>query len=411
LTTESFIARRYLRPQGTTAFIGLISVIAAVGVFVGVAALTVVLAVMNGFQSEVETRITGTNAHVVLLPDDDRLWRDYPRTLDRVRAAPGVAGAAPFVYAKALIQSGDAADGLVVKGVDLAQERAVTALARSLTPPLATLPDTAAGGLPGIALGRELAGRLHVRPGSVVQLYSPRNAARTSLGYVPKVRSFRVVALFSSGLYEYDASMGYLSLRAAQDFFDMPGAVTGVEVRIRDLYRAREAARELAQAAPAERLRSNNWIDLNHNLFVWMRKEKLVMSILLGLIVGVAAVNIVSGLLMVVLEKKRDIGVLKTLGAPPAQVRRIFILQGLWIGGAGTLAGLGSGLALCWMQLRYHLVRLPGDVYFLESLPVKVSAEDVLLTAAGALAVSLLAAWYPAWWASGLKPQDAIRYQ
>jgi lipoprotein-releasing system permease protein len=411
LTTESFIARRYLRPQGTTAFIGLISAIAAVGVFVGVAALTVVLAVMNGFQDEVETRITGTNAHVVLLPSDDREWRDYDRTLARVRATPGVTGAAPFVYTKALIQCGDAADGLVVKGVDLMQERAVTALARNLTPPLANIPDTAEGGLPGIVLGRELAERLHARLGSTVNLYSPRNAARTALGYAPKARSFRVVAYFSSGLYEYDSSMGFLSLRSAQEFFEMPGAVTGVEVRIRELYRAREAGRDLAGAAPGERLRSNNWIDLNRNLFVWMRKEKMVMSIILGLIVGVAAVNIVSGLLMVVLEKKRDIGVLKTLGAPPAQVRRIFMLQGLWIGGAGTLAGLGVGLLACFLQVRYHLVRLPGDVYFLESLPVKVSPVDVLVTAAGALLVSLLAAWYPAWWASGLRPQDAIRYQ
>ncbi|MBI5835799.1 MAG: ABC transporter permease [Candidatus Eisenbacteria bacterium] len=411
MTTESFIARRYLRPQGTTAFIGLISVIAAVGVFVGTAALTVVLAVMNGFQAEVETRITGTNAHVVLLPADDRAWSDYAGTLARVRATPGVTGAAPFVYTKALIQCGEIADGLVVKGVDLAQERAVTSLASSLQPPLRAIPDTTPGGLPGIVLGRELADRLRARPGSVVNLYSPRNAARTSLGYAPKARSFRVVALFSSGLYEYDSSLGYLSLRAAQDFFDLPGAVTGLEVRIADLYRAREAGRELAGAVPSEHLRANNWIDLNRNLFVWMRKEKLIMSIILGLIVGVAAVNIVSGLLMVVLEKKRDIGVLKTLGAPPAQVRRIFLLQGLWIGGAGTLAGMGTGLTLCFLQLRFHLVRLPGDVYFLESLPVRVMPLDVLVTAAGAVAVSLLAAWYPAWWASGLKPQDAIRYQ
>jgi lipoprotein-releasing system permease protein len=411
LTTESFIARRYLHPQGTTAFIGIISAVAAVGVFVGVAALTVVLAVMNGFQNEVETRITGTNAHVVLLPSDDRPWLDFGRTLDRVRSSPGVLGAAPFIYTKALIQCGEAADGVVIKGVDLSQEREVTALARSLSPPLAAIPDTAEGGLPGIVLGRELADRLRARVGSTINLYSPRNAARTALGFAPKARSFRVVAYFSSGLYEYDSSMGFLSLRAAQEFFELPGAVTGVEVRIADLYRAREAGRELSDAAPRERLRSNNWIDLNRNLFVWMRKEKMVMSIILGLIVAVAAVNIVSGLLMVVLEKKRDIGVLKTLGAPPAQVRRIFMMQGLWIGGAGTLLGLGVGLLLCFLQARYHLVRLPGDVYFLESLPVRVMPLDVLVTALGALAVSLAAAWYPAWWASGLKPQDAIRYQ
>ena len=205
LTAEGFIARRYLRPQGTTAFIGIISAIAAVGVFVGVAALTVVLAVMNGFQNEVETRITGTNAHVVLLPDDEREWRDFGRTLARVRSTPGVTGAAPFVYAKALIQCGDMADGLVVKGVDLSQEGAVTAVSRSLSPPLAAIPDITEGGLPGIVLGRELADRLRARVGSVVNLYSPRGAARTALGYSPKARSFRVVAYFSSGLYDTGA--------------------------------------------------------------------------------------------------------------------------------------------------------------------------------------------------------------
>ena len=411
MSPETFIARRYLRLQGSSAFIGIISMIAVIGVFVGVAALTVVLAVMNGFQNEVESRITGTNAHVVLLPADSNEWRDYGPTLTRVRAVKGVLGAAPFVYTKALIQAGDAADGLVVKGVSLADEREVTSLARSLSPPLAALPDTAIGGLPGIALGRELADRLHVGVGSVVNLYSPRGAAQTTMGIVPRARAFRVVAYFSSGLYEYDSSMGYVSLAAAQEFFDMPHAVTGIEVRIADMYRAREMGETLARSESGTRLRANNWIDLNHNLFVWMRKERLVMSILLGLIVAVAAVNIVSGLLMVVLEKKRDIAVLKTLGAPPAQVRRIFLIQGLWIGGSGAFAGLLAGLLVCYAQWKFHLIRLPGDVYFIEALPVRVLPLDVAATAAGALAVSLLAAWYPAWWASRLRPQDAIRYE
>lgn len=411
MAPETFIARRYLKLQGSSAFIGLISSIAAVGVFVGVAALTVVLAVMNGFQSEVETRITGTNAHVVLLPLSDPEWRGFEGPVARVRASRGVLGAAPFIYAKALAQNGEAADGMVVKGVDLSEEASVTSLARNLDPPLARIPDTTEGGYPGIALGRDLADRLHLPRGGLVQLYSPRNAVRTTLGVVPRARTFRVVAFFSSGLYEYDSSMGFLSLRAAQDFFEMPRAVTGIEVRIDRMYRAREAATELRERFPDLRLRTNNWIDLNRNLFEWMRKERLVMSILLGLIVVVAAVNIVSGLLMVVLEKKRDIGVLKTLGASPAFVRRIFLVQGLWIGGTGAVLGLAGGLLLCFLQWKYSLIRLPGEVYFIESLPIRVLPLDVALTAAGALGVSLLASWYPAWWASRLPPQEAIRYE
>lgn len=411
MTPETFIARRYLKLQGTSAFIGLISLIAIVGVCVGVAALTVVLAVMNGFEREVETRITGTNAHVILMARDSEEWRDWSADLVRVRREPGVLGAAPFVYNKALVQNGESADGLVLKGVDLAAERPVTDLPKSLSPPLVRLPDTTEGGLPGIALGREIAARLHAHLGTVVNLYSPRHAVRTTMGIVPRARAFRVVSLFSSGLYEYDNSMGFVSLAAAQDFYEMPGAVSGIEIRIADLYRAREVAARLESRPGSPRLRSNNWIDLNRNLFEWMRKERLVMSVILGLIVGVAAVNIVSSLLMVVLEKKRDIGVLKTLGAPPAQVRRIFLWQGLWIGGAGALLGLLTGLLVCWLQWKYQLVRLPGDVYFIESLPVRVLPLDVLFTAVGALGISLLAAFYPAWWASRLTPQDAIRYE
>ncbi len=412
LHAESFIARRYLKLAGTTAFIALISRVAAVGVFVGTAALTVVLAVMNGFQREVETRITGTHAHVVLLPERGNDWRDWNETLQRTRATPGVVGAAPFVYSKALITNGDYADGLVVKGVDLEQEQRVTDLSRNMVPRLARIPDTAASGQPGIVLGRDLAERLHAPVGTRVNLFSPRNSERTTLGAViPRAESFEVVALFSSGLYEYDSSLGFLSLRSAQRFYEMGGSVTGIEVRLLDLYRAPEMGQVLARKEPRGGLRANNWIDLNHNLFVWMRKEKLVMSIILGIIVVVAGVSIVSGLLMVVLEKKRDIGVLKTLGASPSRIRRVFLLQGLWIGGVGTLAGLGFGLMLCWLQAAYHLIRLPGDVYFLESLPVQVSPTDVLGTALGAILVSLLAAWYPARWASRLRPQDALRYQ
>jgi len=406
-----WIAGRYLRARPRTGFIRLLTGISIAGVAVGVTALLVVLAVMNGFEGEVQSRIAGTDAHVVLLGATTDGVADGPALAERLAREPGVLGASAFTYAKAMVFHEGLAEGLVVKGVDLASERDVTTVGRSIEPPLDSIPQVTLSGEPGIVLGSELAARLGARIGDRVLLATLQGDANSAFGYAPKLRPFRVVALFTSGLYTYDSSFGFTSMGASQRFFELGDRVTGVEVKIADLFAAPKEAERLRLAAGRPELRANNWMDLNRNLFSWMKLEKTVMFVILALIVLVAAFNIVSTLFMVVLEKRRDIGVLRTMGASPRLVRDVFLGEGLLIGVLGTLAGAAAGSVLIEVLRRYPFVRLPGDVYFLETLPVKPEWGDFAAVILAALVLCLAAAWYPAWRASRLDPIDAIRGQ
>ena len=323
----------------------------------------------------------------------------------------GVAGVAAFTYAKAMAFREGASEGMVVKGVDLAAERTVTTIGRHIVPALDSIPSTTLGGEPGIVLGSELAARLGAGIGDVVLLATLQGDANSAFGYTPKLRPFRVVGEFTSGLYNYDSSLGFTSIATSQKFFDLGDKVTGVEVKLTDMFTAPEAAVRLLRVADQAGLRANNWIELNKNLFTWMKLEKAVMFVILGLIVLVAAFNIVSTLFMVVLEKRRDIGVLKSLGATPEVVLQIFLVEGLLIGGLGTLAGTVLGAGLIFVLKRWPFVHLPGDVYFIETLPVRPEAGDFAAVILAAVALCLAAAWYPAWQASRLDPVAAIRRQ
>jgi lipoprotein-releasing system permease protein len=404
-----WIAGRYLRTRRQTGFISLLTGISVGGVAVGVTALLIVLAVMNGFESEVQTRIAGTDAHVVLLGENAAGVLDPGDLAARVARHPEVAGVAPFVYTKAMVYRDGLTEGLVVKGVDLREERQVTTIGRNIQPPLDSIPRATADGAPGIVLGSELAARLGARVGDKVTLVSLAGSQQSALGFAPKLRAFRVVGIFTSGLYTYDSSLGFTALPSAQDFFGFGSAVTGLEVRLKDMFAAPRVADELVARLGRHDLRSNNWIELNRNLFTWMKLEKAVMFVILTLIVLVAAFNIVSTLFMVVLEKRRDIGVLKALGAGDDTVLRVFLWKGLLIGGLGT--GIGALLATVLIELlrRYPIVKLPGDVYFIERLPVRPELGDFAAVILAALALCLLAAIYPAWRASRLEPVDAIR--
>ena len=406
-----WIAGRYLRTRRHSGFITLLTSISIAGVAVGVTALLTVLAVMNGFENEIQTRIAGTDAHVVLLGQDTAGIDQPDSVVSRVRRQPGVLGAAPFIYAKAMVIRGGYAEGLVVKGVDLAAERGVTRVASNITPPMPAIPDRGPGGLPGMVLGKDLADRIGAAVGDTVVLASLAGAERGALGYSPKLRRFELVGTFASGLYTYDSSFGFLSVNAAQTFFELGSSVTGVEVKIEDMFDAPAVAQRLVRAAGMPRLRANDWIDLNRNLFTWMKLEKTVMFLILALIVLVAAFNIVSTLFMVVNEKRRDIGVLKSLGASNALVLRVFLAEGLLIGGLGTLAGALLGAGLIAALKRYPFVTLPGDVYFIERLPVRPEAGDFVAVIVAALVLCLAAALYPAWQASRLDPVEAIRRQ
>lgn len=247
--------------------------------------------------------------------------------------------------------------------------------------------------------------------GDTVVLASLAGAEHSAIGYTPKLRQFRVVGIFTSGLYTYDSSFGFTGIGAAQELFKLGDAVTGIEVRLADMFDAPRMAGELVRALDTPGLRSNNWIELNRNLFTWMKLEKAVMFIILALIVLVAAFSIVSTLFMVVFEKRRDIGVLKSLGASRMTVLRIFLLQGLMIGGIGTGLGVALGGLMIAVLQRYPIVRLPGDVYFIEHLPVRPEAGDFAAVILAALTLCLAAAVYPAWRAAHLDPVDAIRRQ
>jgi lipoprotein-releasing system permease protein len=407
-----WIAGRYLRTRRRSGFITLLTGISVGGVALGVTALLTVLAVMNGFENEIQNRIAGTDAHVVILGENTAGVRDAAPLLVRAAAHPGVIGVAPFTYAKAMVMRHGMAEGIVVKGVDLPSERRVTRIADNIhSPRLDSIPSLTPGGLPGIVLGSELAARLEAVPGDTVLLASLAGAERSAFGFTPKLRPFRVVALFSSGLYTYDSSFGFTSIPASQGFFELGDAVTGIEVQVADRFAAPRLGAELMRVLNRPELRANNWIELNRNLFTWMKLEKAVMFVILALIVLVAAFNIVSTLFMVVLEKRRDIGVLKSLGASRATVLQIFLCEGLMIGGLGTGVGVTLGTALIFVLRRYPFVRLPGDVYFIERLPVRPEAGDFAAVILAAVLLCLSAALYPAWRASLLDPVEAIRRQ
>ena len=406
-----WIASRYLRRRRQSGFITLLTGFSIAGVAVGVTALLTVLAVMNGFESEIQTRIAGTDAHVVLLGETAAGVKHGDELAARARLVPGVVGVAPFTYTKAMVIHGGVTEGMVIKGVDLRAERGVTTVGDNILPPLDSIARVTPEGEPGIVLGSDLAARLGVQVGDRVVLASLSGAAQSALGVVPRLRAFRVVGIFTSGLYTYDSSFGFTSVVAAQDFFELGGAVTGIEVKLADMFDAPAAATRLLTALNEPGLRANNWIELNRNLFTWMKLEKAVMFVILALIVLVAAFNIVSTLFMVVLEKRRDIGVLKSLGASRSVVLQVFLCEGLLIGGLGTGIGAALGGGLIAVLRRYPFVRLPGDVYFIEKLPVRPEAGDFAAVILAALTLCLAAALYPAWRASLLDPVEAIRRQ
>lgn len=410
---EFFIAQRYLRSKKRTGFVSLITYISVAGVALGVVALIIVMSMVNGFEEEVRSRIVGTNAHLILLSYSDRGISDYENVRREVAGVPGVTGSAPFIYGKALLSVGSQSDGVIVKGVRISEERSVTTVADHIQPPLddfeARPGDGGTDWMPGIVLGKHVAETLRAGIGDEVLLASPFGGRATPLGVIPRVRKFRLVGIFSSGLYEYDASLAYVSLEEGQQFFGLREAVTGIELRIEDMFAAADYEEKVLARLGGYPFRVNTWIELNQNLFAWMRWEKLGMAILLLTIVLVAAFNIVSALIMVVMEKRREIGILKSMGATSAEVMRIFMAEGLVIGGFGTLLGSVLGYALAFFLDRYKLINLPGDIYFLDTLPMKIHPSDGIAITTATLVLCFLATLYPSWKAARLDPVEAIR--
>jgi lipoprotein-releasing system permease protein len=375
-------------------------------------ALIVILAVMNGFEKEVKERIVGTNAHVILLRFGDEGLANADSLATRVRRVPDVVAVAPFIYAKAMMTADGRADGAVIKGIEPAREDSVTEIGRYIetvpgAPPLKPPP----GGTPGIILGVHLADGLQVAIGEKLQLISPKTTGPTPMGFVPKVRSFLLSGVFRSGMYEYDAGMAFVDIEQAQEFFGLRDRVTALEIKVDDMYRAPEIAEEILSAVGGFPYRTNDWIGLNKNLFSWMQTEKRVMFVILTLIILIAAFNIASVQIMLVKVKRREIGVLKSMGASEASIRRLFVMEGVAIGAIGMVLGTLIGLVLCWLLERFEFIKLPADIYFIDTLPVRVEVGDVLAIELAVLALSVVATLLPSWWASRFDPVEAIRHE
>lgn len=404
LPFELFIGLRYLRSKGGRGFVSLLTLIATAGMAIGVMALIVVLGVMSGFEDELRGKILGTTAHILVMDIAGKGVADADRILPLIRRHPEVRAAAPFVLQQVMLSRDDAATGVVLRGIDPEVGRAE--LERRVKD--GSLAELAAAE-PGIALGRELARSLGVKVGDTLTAISPRGAV-TAVGTIPKMRPFRVVAVFEIGLYEYDAALAYTSLAASQQFADMGGRVSGIEVRVTDVYRARRVAGELATTLGFPYW-TRDWTEMNKNLFSAIQLEKTAMFVILTLIIFVAAFAIISHLILMVSEKRREIGVLRALGASARSVTLVFMAEGVLIGVVGTAVGTALGVTVGVLQETYHIVKIPGDVYQLSELPMRMHPPELLLIALAALVLSFLATLYPSRQAARLHPVDVLRYE
>lgn len=408
MSIECFIAARYLVSKRRIDFISIITGISAAGVTVGVAVMIIVLSVVNGFEKEVVDRIVGTNAHIVVLRYEEGI-ADYRELTERVKEVDHVLGASPFVFSKAMVSANGVTDGIALKGVDLRGERRVTTVADRIDPPLESI-DQDGEELQGIVLGKYLANSLRASIGDVVSLTSPMAGSRSPLGMIPRIKRFRMAGVFESGMYDYDSSLGFVSVQGAQDFLKSEDVVTGIQIKVDDKENAPDIANAVLEHLGGFPFWTQNWIELNGNLVAWMHNEKVVMWLLLLLIILVAAFNIITSLIMAVMEKTKDIGVLKSMGASSRSIMKIFILQGLMVSGLGTATGSLAGL-LGSLALSKYRLSLPADVYFVDTLPVQVQWPDVAGIAAAAVFIGFAATLYPSWRASRLAPVEAIRHE
>ncbi|MBI3931920.1 MAG: ABC transporter permease [Acidobacteria bacterium] len=407
---ELRIALRYLTARRKQAFISVISAISILGVSVGVMALMIALGLMTGLQGEIRSRILGTTAHLSIFPSQGGDFEDYRQVVASVRRMPRVLGTAPAFYSKGLLTSATGSAVATLKGIRPSEERTVTELGSQVEPEggfeALEVPGEA---LPPILLGHDLAVTLGVAAGDVVTVTSPRGRL-SPMGVLPRVAKLRVAGTARTGLYEFDSAWAYVPLETAQRLFGDGEQATLVEVRVDDIYAVRDLARDLL-ARLGEGYITTDWIQMNASLFSALWLEKTVIAITIGLIVMVAALNIVATLILMVMEKHKDIAILVSMGASRGAITRIFVLQGTVIGAVGTLAGGVLGWAVCRLFDHYRLIRVPVDVYQIAYVPFELVPLDAAVVVVGALLTCFLATIHPARGAARLDPAEALRYE
>ena len=429
LSFELFFAVRYLRARRRQAVIGLVTAISILGIAAGVAALILALAITNGMRRDLQDRLLGSSAHIDLLRTDARGIRDWRPLVDRLGKLPHVVADAPGLYEQVLVARGPRDGGALLKGILPAEEDRISHLAKTATPAgafaqlapeaaaqpaTASEPDSASQPatdtpLPPIILGSDLAETIGASVGDSVMVISPQGEL-TPLGIGPKYVRFRLVGISHSGFYQYDSGMGYIRLSDAQRLFAEPDLITVIDFRVDDIYAADRIARTVEQAA-GKGFQATSWMEENHELFRALALQRVVTFLILGLIVLVAALNILIALTMMVMEKTRDIAILMSFGVEPAQIRRIFLLQGLLISLVGTALGLALGYLGAWIGGHYPIIHLSASLYNLDTLPFAPRLSDGLLVAAVSIGIALAATLYPSSAAARILPAEALRYE
>ena len=404
MSLELFIALRYLRAKRKGLFAVVTTLIGVAGVTVGVAALLTTLSVMNGFQTDIQKKIVGAQAHITIM--GARSPRDLDETMAKVKVDPDFAAAAPFALGQAILTVRDRSLGVVLKGIEPAREFEVNDLAAKLTS--GSWEILSKDKVPGIVLGVELADHLGCVVGDEVVLVSPKSVS-TPLGLLPKMQKFHVAGTLKTGYYEYDSATAWTGLNAASKFLGVDAGASGVGVKLKNLSHADDAAKRLRDALGFTK-QVRTYAQMNQTLFAALKLEKAVMFIILTLITLVASLGIASTLILRSVEKTRDIGLLKAMGAGPNLIRRIFLVEGFLIGGSGVIMGLGLGFFLCWVIATFPIVELPADIYYLSKVPVDTRFGDVVAVASMGLLLSLLATLYPSSRAAKADPVEAIHY-
>jgi len=407
---ENFVALRLLRGvRRQKGFISLSTLISTLGVAVGVMTLIIVIGVMTGFTQDLKNKILSVNAHILVLRHGQAL-ENYQELAEQVQKLPGVVAAEPFIYTQVMFSAPGNIAGGVLRAVDLKTIRAGGP--RGIKVVEGQFADLAEGGPedpPPVAIGNEMSRNLNLRPGDYLNIISPLGAL-TPMGRMPRMKSFRVAAVFHSGMYEFDTSLVFVSIPRLQAFLGLGDRVTGLEVQVKDIYAADRIAQQIAEKLGPP-FYTRDWMRMNATLFSALKLEKVAMFIILTLTILVAAFGIASTLFMMVMKKTKEIAILKSMGATRRSIMQIFIANGLIIGVIGTVAGLILGLGACALLKRYEFIKLPGYVYGLSTLPVQVQVGDVAMIVAAALGISFLATLYPSWQASRLDPVEAIRYE